>query len=183
MPKVFNTQSPKRKGLIIVHTGNGKGKTTAALGTAIRAVGNKMKVFMVQFIKGAWKYGELEVARRLAPDLEIVPMGEGFTWETKDRKRDTEMARKAWEFGQEKMMSGRYELVVFDEINYVIDYQYLDPREVVEALKKKPEKVHVILTGRNAHPKVVEIADLVTEMKEIKHPFKQGVIAQRGIEF
>lgn len=172
-----------RKGLIMVHTGNGKGKTTAALGTAMRCVGNEMKVFMVQFIKGAWKYGELAVAEKLAPHLEIKPMGEGFTWETKNRKRDMEMTEKAWALGEEKMMSGQYDLVIFDEINYVIDYQYLDVQKVVQALKRKPPLVHVILTGRNAHADVVEIADLVTEMKELKHPFNKGILAQRGIEF
>jgi cob(I)alamin adenosyltransferase len=173
----------RKKGLIIVHTGNGKGKTTAALGIALRCSGNKMKSWTVQFIKGSWKYGELEAAKRLAPYMEIRPMGEGFTWETKNRTRDIEMARKAWELGREKMMSGEYDLVIFDEINYVIDYQYLEVDEVVECLRKKPPLVHVILTGRNAHSKIIEIADLVTEMKEIKHPFKQGLYAQRGIEF
>ncbi len=173
----------KKKGLIIVNTGNGKGKTSSALGVAMRCVGNSMKVFMVQFIKGAWKYGELAMAERLAPYFEIKAMGEGFTWDTKNRVRDIEMTEKAWELGAEKMMSGTYDLIVFDEINYVIDYRYLDVKKVVDALKKKPEMVHVILTGRNAHPDIVDIADLVTEMKEIKHPFKQGILAQKGIEF
>ncbi len=177
------TAKRKKKGLIMVNTGDGKGKTTAALGVAMRCVGNKMNVLMIQFIKGAWKYGELEVAKKLASYLEIKPMGEGFTWDTKDRARDIKMTEKAWDFGKEKMLSEKYDLVIFDEINYVIDYQYLDVKKVVQALKKKPEKVHVILTGRNAHPEIVEIADLVTEMKEIKHPFKQGILAQKGIEF
>ncbi|MBI4550433.1 MAG: cob(I)yrinic acid a,c-diamide adenosyltransferase [Candidatus Omnitrophica bacterium] len=172
-----------KKGLIMVHTGDGKGKTSAALGMAMRCVGNHMKVMMVQFIKGAWKYGELAAAERLAPWLEIRPMGEGFTWDTKDRERDIEMTARAWEFGREKMMSGEYAMVIFDEINYVIDYQYLDPAKVIVALRDKPADVHVILTGRNAHPGIVEIADLVTEMKEVKHPFKQGILAQKGVEF
>ncbi len=173
----------QKKGLILVHTGDGKGKTTAALGIAMRCAGNKMKVFMVQFIKGAWKYGELAAAEKLAPYMEVRPMGEGFTWDTKNRARDIEMTEKAWALGEEKMMGGEYELVVFDEINYVVDYQYLDVKKVVQALGKKPAKVHVILTGRNAHPEVIAIADLVTEMKEIKHPFKKGILAQKGIEF
>lgn len=173
----------KKKGLIIVNTGNGKGKTTAALGVALRCVGNRMRVFIVQFIKGAWKYGELAVADKLAPYFEIKPMGEGFTWETKNRTRDIEMTEKAWALGEEKMLSGTCDLVVFDEINYVIDYQYLDVERVLRALRKKPEKVHVILTGRNAHPDIIEMADLVTEMREIKHPFKEGIVAQKGIEF
>ena len=173
----------EKKGLIMVHTGDGKGKTTAALGLAMRSAGNKMKVFMVQFIKGAWKYGELAAAEKLAPYFEMKPMGEGFTWDTQNRARDIEMTQKAWDFGKEKMMSSDYELVIFDEINYVIDYQYLDAAKVVEALRAKPEKVHVLLTGRNAHPDIVALADMVTEMKEIKHPFKQGIMAQKGIEF
>lgn len=172
-----------KKGLIMVHTGDGKGKTTAALGIAMRAAGNKMKVFMVQFIKGAWKYGELAAAEKLAPYLEIKPMGEGFTWDTKNKARDIEMTEEAWALCEEKMMSGDYALVIFDEINYVIDYRYLDVEKVAKALRKKPPKVHVILTGRNAHPDIVALSDLVTEMKEIKHPFKQGIIAQKGIEF
>ena len=180
--KEMREKAPK-KGLIMINTGNGKGKTTAALGVAMRCVGNKMKVFIVQFIKGGWKYGELVTAEQLAPYLEIRPMGEGFTWNTKDRERDMELTEKAWALGEEKMMSGDYGLVIFDEINYVIDYKYLDPQKVVESLKKKPPMTHVILTGRNAHPSIVEIADLVTEMQEIKHPFKQGILAQRGIEF
>ena len=180
---VSGIRKRKKKSLIMINTGNGKGKTTAALGVAMRCVGNKMKVFIVQFIKGSWKYGELVVAEKLAPYLEIKAMGEGFTWETKNRARDVEMTEKAWEVGSSKMMSGKYDLVVFDEINYVIDYKYLDVKKVVLALKKKPENVHVILTGRNAHSDLVDIADLVTEMKEIKHPFKEGILAQKGIEF
>ena len=173
----------KKKGLIMINTGDGKGKTTAALGVAMRSAGNKMKVFMVQFIKGDWKYGELAAAEKLTPYLEIRPMGEGFTWNTQDRARDIVMTEKAWELGKEKMLTGDYDLVVFDEINYVMDYQYLDVKKVVDALKKKPPMVHVILTGRNAHPDIVALADLVTEMKEIKHPFKEGILAQKGIEF
>lgn len=174
----------KQKGLLIVNTGDGKGKTTAALGVCFRAAGNKMKVLMVQFIKGQWKYGELDAAKKMDGFLEIRPMGEGFTWDTKNPQRDKELCDKCWSVGLEAVVSGQYDVVVFDEINYVIDYDYLDVDKVVEGLKKKPPMVHVILTGRNAHPKIIEIADLVTEMKEIKHPYKdQGVIAQRGIEF
>lgn len=174
----------KKKGLIIINTGDGKGKTTAALGTCFRAAGNKMKVVMIQFIKGNWKYGELEAANKMDGFFEIHQMGEGFTWDTQNPERDKELCEKAWAFGFEAMVSGNYDLVVFDEINYVIDYDYLNVDKVVEGLKQKPEMVHVIFTGRNAHPKIVEVADLVTEMKEIKHPYKdQGIIAQRGIEF
>lgn len=174
----------RKKGLIMVNTGDGKGKTTAALGVCFRAAGNKMKVLMVQFIKGNWKYGELDAAKKMGGFFEIEQMGEGFTWDTKNPERDKELCEKAWKRGCDAMLSGEYDVVVFDEINYVIDYDYLDPDKVVEGLKQKPAMAHVILTGRNAHPKIVEIADMVTEMKEIKHPYKeQGVIAQRGIEF
>jgi len=183
-PKYTPEQRSQKKGLIIVHTGDGKGKTTAALGVAFRAAGNGMRVSIIQFIKGKWKYGELESAKQLKTPIEIYPMGEGFTWDTKNRERDIEVTQKAWVFCKEKMMSGKYDLVIFDEINYVIDYDYLDLKEVLEALKKKPKMVHVILTGRNAKPELIELADLVTEMREIKHPFKeQGILAQKGIEF
>ncbi len=173
----------KKKGLIIVNTGDGKGKTTAALGIAFRAIGSDFKVFVGQFIKGSRQYGELVTAERLKEWIEIHPMGEGFTWETKSRERDTEKAHEAWAFFKERLLSGQYQLIIFDEINYVIDYGYLPVEWVVEALEQKPEMVHVILTGRNAHPAIVEMADLVTEMREIKHPFKKGITAQRGIEF
>ncbi|MBI3999289.1 MAG: cob(I)yrinic acid a,c-diamide adenosyltransferase [Candidatus Omnitrophica bacterium] len=183
-PHYTAEQRAKKKGLIIVHTGDGKGKTTAALGIAFRAAGNDMRVVIIQFIKGKWKYGELESARQLKTPIEIHQAGEGFTWDTKNPARDIEMTQKGWVICKEKMLSGKYNVVVFDEINYVIDYGYLNVKEVVSALKQKPEMVHVILTGRNAKPELVEIADLVTEMKEIKHPFKeQGIIAPRGIEF
>lgn len=173
----------KRIGLIIVHTGNGKGKTTAALGTALRAVGVGFKVFMVQFIKGSWTYGELEAAKRLAPLFEMKPMGEGFTWETKDKKRDTEVAGKAWDFCKELIRRNEHDLLIFDEINNALDYGYLDVRDVVDALKNKPPEMHVILTGRNAPQEIIDVAHLVTEMREVKHPFHQGIYAQKGIEF
>lgn len=182
-PKYVGLTS-KKKGLIIVYTGDGKGKTTAALGTAFRAAGHGFRVSIVQFIKGKWKYGEVETAKQLKTPIEIFPMGEGFTWDTKNRERDIEMAQKAWALCREKLLSGNYDLVVFDEINYVIDYDYLDINEVLAVLKQKPEKVHVILTGRNAKPALIEAADLVTEMRELKHPFKdQGIVGQKGIEF
>ncbi|MBI4436357.1 MAG: cob(I)yrinic acid a,c-diamide adenosyltransferase [Candidatus Omnitrophica bacterium] len=176
-------KDPKRKGLLMVHTGDGKGKTTAALGLALRAVGCGMKVMMIQFMKGTWKYGELEAAKRLAPDFTILQMGEGFTWETKDRRKDIALSKKTWEFCKETLQSGKYGLVILDEMNYVLGYGFLDTKEVVDFLKKKPEELHVVLTGRNAPKELVELADLVTEMKEVKHPFQKGIIAQRGIEF
>lgn len=172
-----------RKGLIIVHTGHGKGKTTAALGTAFRALGYGWRVLMVQFIKGNWHYGELDAAKRFDGLLEIRPMGEGFTWDTKNPERDREKAHAAWEFGKEEALSGKWDLVIFDEINYVITYNYLEVEKVVDFLKTKPKELHVILTGRDAHEKIVDAADMVTEMREIKHPFKKGIKAQKGIEF
>ena len=182
-PKKSKRGGNIRVGLIIVNTGNGKSKTTAALGTALRAVGSGFKVFMVQFIKGSWEPGELHAAEKLAPYLEIKPMGEGFTWETKDKKRDREVAYKAWDFCKKLIEDNAHDLLIFDEINNALDYGYLDVEDVVAALQKKPDKMHIILTGRNAPPQLVEIAHLVTEMREIKHPFNEGIYAQKGIEF
>src|SRR5467141_2862816 len=155
------------KGLLIVYTGPGKGKTTCALGTAFRAVGQGLRVLMVQFIKGSWHYGELDAAKMLGDErFEIRPMGRGFV-----------------KTGGAAIYSGKYDLVVLDEINYTVSYKMLDPGEVVEALKNRPERVHVICTGRNAHPQLVELADLVTEMREVKHPYTKGILAQRGIDY
>ncbi|HEX5483326.1 MAG TPA: cob(I)yrinic acid a,c-diamide adenosyltransferase [Terriglobia bacterium] len=172
----------KKKGLIIVNTGNGKGKTTAALGVALRACGYGMKVIMLQFFKGKWKCGELRSAPKLGT-FEIHPMGKGFTWESKDIEVDKAMVRSAWQAAKEKILSGGYDMVIMDEINYALDYGFLPVDDVVEFLKNKPPMLHAILTGRNAKPEVIEIADLVTEMREIKHPFKQGISAQKGVEF
>lgn len=173
----------KRVGLIMVNTGNGKGKTTAALGTAMRAVGSGLRVFMVQFIKGSWDYGELHAVKKLGPNMEIRPMGEGFTWETKDKARDTEVAHKAWAFCKELIRKNEHDLLIFDEINNTMDYGYLDVAEVVAALREKPEEMHIILTGRDAPQAIIDVAHLVTEMREIKHPFHRGIYAQKGIEF
>ena len=173
-----------RKGLILVHTGPGKGKTTAALGLAFRAVGNGMRVMMVQFIKGSWHYGELDAAEKFGEDFVIRPMGKGFVklgGEIDPEQKKA--AEQAWEFAREKLFSGEYDMIVLDEINYAISYGLLAVEPVAEALKTKPEDVHVVLTGRNAHAEIVEIADLVTEMRELKHPFQKGIDAQRGIEY
>ena len=167
----------------MIHTGDGKGKTTAALGLSLRAIGAGMRVIMIQFMKGTWKYGELEAAKRLSPDLTVLPMGEGFTWETKDRAKDIALSKKTWEFCKEIIQNQQYDVVILDEINYVLGYGFLDTGEVVDFLKKKPEELHVVLTGRNAPKELIELADLVTEMKEVKHPFQKGIIAQRGIEY
>ena len=173
----------KKEGLVIIHTGNGKGKTTAALGLAFRAVGQKMRVLIVQFIKGKWHYGEMEAAKAFPDRLEIYPMGEGFTWDTLNRERDIQKAREAFDFGVRKVTEGDYDMLIFDEINYVISYGYLPVDDLLHFLKNKPKKLHVILTGRDADPKVIEFADTVTEMREIKHAYKQGIKAQKGIEF
>jgi len=184
MAKEKQKKFPKgrRVGLIMVHTGDGKGKTTAAIGTAFRAVGVGFKVKMIQFIKGSWDYGELRTAGQIE-NFEIVPMGEGFTWETKDKEQDTKKAHEAWKACRDAIEKNEHDLLIFDEINNVLSYGYLDVDEVIEALKGKPKDMHVILTGRDAPPALIELADLVTEMKEIKHPFHNGIYAQRGIEY
>ena len=174
------------KGLLIVYTGPGKGKTTCALGTAFRAVGQGLRVLMVQFIKGSWHYGELDTAKMLGDKrFEIRPMGRGFVkvGGAETDPEDIRLAEECWETGREAIYSGEYDLVILDEINYTISYKMLDATKVVEELKGRPEHVHVICTGRNAHPLLVEQADLVTEMKEVKHPYTKGILAQRGIDY
>lgn len=175
-----------KKGLVMVYTGPGKGKTTAALGVAFRAVGQGLKVLMVQFIKGSWHYGELDAAGMLGKErFEILPMGRGFVkiGVEKPDPEDVRMVEEAWQFAVGKMMSREYDLIILDEINYAVSYRMLEPEKVVAALREKPEMLHVILTGRNAHPSIVEFADLVTEMREVKHPYQQGIMAQRGIDY
>ncbi len=173
-------------GLLMIYTGNGKGKTSAAMGTAFRAVGQGLKVLMVQFIKGSWHYGELDTAKMIPEDrFEIIPMGRGFVkvGTEKPDPEDVAMVRRCWEFAKEKMKEGACDLLVLDEINYAIHYGMLPAEEVAATLAQRPEKIHVILTGRNAAPALVEQADLVTEMKEIKHPFQKGIQAARGIDY
>lgn len=173
-----------KKGLIIVHTGDGKGKTTAALGMVVRSLGHGYKVAIVQFIKGAWEPAEKKVLEQWSNQLEFYAMGEGFTWETQDRERDILMANKAWEKAEELILSSEYKLVLLDEINIALKLDYLNLDDVLTTLQEKPDDKHVILTGRGAKSGLIDIADLVTEMKLIKHPFKQqGVKAQAGIEF
>ena len=177
---------PEGKGLLIVYTGPGKGKTTCALGTAFRAVGQGLRVLMVQFIKGSWHYGELDAAKMLGDDrFEIRPMGRGFikVGGADTDSEDLKMCQECWRLGREQIYSGKYDLVVLDEINYVISYKMLDGQEVADALVNRPGQVHVICTGRNAHPKLAEAADLVTEMREVKHPYTKGILAQRGIDY
>jgi len=173
----------KRKGLIIVNTGDGKGKTTAALGVALRAAGYDFKVSMIQFIKGKWRPGEVRVASRLAPNFEIIPMGLGFTWLSKDIERDKTEAQNGWRLAKEKISSDSYDIVILDELTHAISHGFIPVGDVVQTLKNKREMLHVIITGRDAPKEIIEIADLVTEMRLIKHPYEKGVIAQRGIEF
>ena len=186
MPQGTSQNISRDKGLLIVYTGPGKGKTTCALGTAFRAVGQGFRVLMVQFIKGSWHYGELDAAKMLGDDkMEIRPMGRGFVkvGGAETDPEDVRLCEEAWSFALAQIQSGRYDLVVLDEINYVISYHMLDPEKVVAALQARPDRVHVICTGRNAHPKLVEAADLVTEMREVKHPYTKGILAQRGIDY
>ena len=176
------------KGLLIVHTGKGKGKSTAAFGLVVRALGNGMKVGVVQYVKGKWQTGERGVLEKFPEQIEIRTMGEGFTWETQDRARDVRAAGNAWEVSKQMIEASRgddpkYDMVLLDELNIVLRYGYLDLAEVVECLSNRPENLHVIVTGRNAKPELVEAADLVTEMTMVKHPFRAGVKAQKGIEF
>ena len=174
-----------RRGLIIVNTGPGKGKTTAAMGTALRAVGNGMRVLMLQFLKGSWHYGELDAVQSFGDKFVMKQMGRGFVkvGAEKPDPEDVRMVEEAWDEGERAIQSGEWDLVILDEINYAISYGMLDPAKVAAALQQKPEIVHVILTGRNAHPTIVELADTVTEMRQVKHAYEKGVIAQRGIEY
>ena len=172
------------KGLLIVHTGKGKGKSTAAFGMVFRALGHGMKVGIVQFVKGKWQTGERVALDRFADQVDINTMGEGFTWETQDRQRDLAAARAAWERAKALIRAGEHRMVLLDELNIVLRYDYLPLDEVVAFLRdEKPGHVHVIVTGRNAKDELIEIADLVTEMEMVKHPFRSGVKAQVGVEF
>ena len=173
----------EERGLLIVHTGKGKGKSTAAFGMVFRAIGHGFKVCVVQFVKGAWGTGERDILENYPELVTIKAMGEGFTWDTQDRQRDIAAARAAWETAKEMIADGSYKMVLLDELNIVLRYEYLPLEEVLEVLKAKPRDTHVIVTGRNAREELIEIADLVTEMTEIKHPFRSGVKAQPGVEF
>ena len=174
-----------RRGLILVHTGPGKGKNTAAMGVALRAVGQGMRVLMLQFIKGSWHYGELDAVQAFGDKFVIKQMGRGFVkvGGEKPDPEDVRMVEDAWAEGEQAIRSGFWDLVILDEINYAISYGMLSAEKVVKALRNKPEMVHVILTGRNAHPTIVELADIVTEMRQLKHAYEKGVLAQRGIEY
>ena len=202
-------EASPRRGLILINTGPGKGKTTAALGTAFRAAGNGMRVLFLQFLKGSWHYGELDAAQALnaalspalgstlAPEPDatsaapapehfvIKQLGRGFVkvGGAETDPEDIRMVEDAWAESAAAILSGDWDLVVLDEINYAIGYKMLAPEVVADVLKRKPDMTHVILTGRNAHPLLVELADTVTEMREVKHAYQKGILAQRGIEY
>jgi len=171
------------KGLLIVHTGKGKGKSTAAMGLAVRAIGNGMKVGIVQFVKGVWETGERVVLDKFPELCVIKAMGEGFSWETQDRQRDIQAAENAWQMAKDMMDDESFDLIILDELNIPLRYDNLDIDAVVKTLRDKRERLHVVVTGRNAKEPLLEAADLVTEMTMVKHPFRAGVKAQKGIEF
>jgi cob(I)alamin adenosyltransferase len=180
--KVLATKTEER-GLLIVHTGAGKGKSTAAFGMVLRCLGHGMRVGIVQFVKGAWGTGERTVLAQFPDLVTCRAMGEGFTWDTQDRTRDITAARAAWDLATEMIADPTYRLVLLDELNIVLRYGYLPLDEVMAALRAKSRDLHIIVTGRNAPAELIEAADLVTEMALVKHPFRAGVKAQAGIEF
>ena len=176
------TAAPKRKPLVVLFTGHGKGKTTAALGILLRAWGRGLRVVMVSFIKTKTSnYGEERAARKLG--IEMIPLGGGYTWLSKDIEKDKALARECWALGKEKIYSGQYDVVILDEFTYPLAYGWLPVEEVIEDLRQRPGNVHVVITGRDAPQALVDFADLVSEMREVKHPFQQGIKAQPGIDF
>ncbi len=179
--KVAELVDPE-KGLVLVHTGAGKGKSSSAFGVVVRALGWKQKVGVIQFIKGKWKTGERQFFDRLG-EITWHTMGEGFTWDTQDKERDIAAAQAAFAKGREMMESGEYDLIVMDEINIAMRYEYISVEDVIAGLDARDKRTGVILTGRDAKPELCDYADLVTEMTEVKHPFKAGIKAQRGVDF
>lgn len=176
----------EKNGLIIVHTGNGKGKTTAALGLAIRAWGDGLRVLILQFIKGGWKYGEIETIKKLGEidgRIELKRLGKGFQRNTDDKAEHIEAAREALREAGNAFESGNYDLIILDEINYAVKFELITVEDVKALLAKRPAELHVVLTGRDAKEEIIDMADLVTEMKLIKHPYQKGIKAQKGIEF
>jgi len=175
-----------REGLVIVYTGGGKGKTTAALGIALRAVGHGYKICMIQFIKGSWHYGEMNSSKKLEPDFELIAIGKGFVGILDDKsskEEHQEIAKEAIRISKEKIQSGKYNIVILDEINYAVNLGLITVDDVLSLIKIKPPSLHLILTGNYAKEEIIGAADLVTEMTEIKHPFKMGIKAKKGIDF
>ena len=176
----------EKKGLTIVYTGKGKGKTTAALGIALRATGHNKKISMIQFIKGSWHYGEMSSSKRLEPEFEMVAVGKGFVGILDDnspREDHEKIAQEAIKISNEKIHSGKYDIVILDEINYAVNLQLISINDVLNLIKDKPSDVDLVLTGNYARDEVIEMADLVTEMKQVKHPFQRGIKAKEGIDF
>ena len=171
------------QGLLMVNTGNGKGKTTAALGMAMRAAGHGLPVCIIQFIKGSWHYGELDGIQAFDGLIELHVMGKGFTWKSDNMAEDTRLAQEAWKFAADIIESGKYHTVILDEFTYLFHYNMLNIHDCLEGLKMRPPEQHIVITGRYAPEELIEIADLVTEMREVKHPLKGGIKAQKGIEF
>ena len=176
----------EKEGLVIVYTGNGKGKTTAALGMALRAVGHDYKVCMIQFIKGSWHYGEMSSSKKLEPEFELIAVGKGFVGiidDTSPHSEHEKSAREALRISKEKILSKKFDIVILDEINYAIDLSLIELNQVLDLIKLKPSNVTLVLIGNHAKDEIIQSADLVTEMKEIKHPFKSGIKAKKGIDF
>ena len=175
-----------KDGLVIVYTGNGKGKTTAALGLAMRAIGYEHNVCMLQFIKGSWHYGEMDSSKKLEPNFELIAIGKGFVGILDDnspREEHEKYAVEALRICREKINSGKYNVVILDEVNYAINLGLIDVQEIIKIIKEKPSNLDLVLTGRDVKEEIIGLADLVTEMKEIKHPFKSGIKAKKGIDF
>ena len=167
----------------MVFTGDGKGKTTSAIGLSMRSAGHGLKVCFIQFIKGTWKYGEMEAVERFEGLIDFHVMGRGFTWKSEDLEKDKATAREAWAFARDAINSGRYHLVVLDEFTYLLNYGMIEPDTVLEVLASRPSELHVAVTGRGAAEALLAEADLVSEIKALKHPYKAGIKAQKGIEF
>jgi cob(I)alamin adenosyltransferase len=185
-PQAKRLPEKERRGLVLVLTGDGKGKTTSCLGMAVRAVGYGMRVVMIQFIKGSLHYGEIDGAKRLAPEFELLPMGMGFVGirgDTLDITEHAAAAAQALASARDRMMSGRYDVVILDEVNVALKLNLIPLEGVLSLIREKPEKVHLILSGRNAHEEVIGLADLVTEMRSVKHPFERGIEAEKGIDY
>ncbi len=173
----------EERGILIVYTGAGKGKTTAALGMVMRCIGHGMKVAIVQFIKGAIDTAEQRALRDFGDLVTFLRLGEGYTWETQDRERDTKVSREAWGKAAAFLRNPEYAMVVLDELNIAVQHDYIDVVDVLEAVRNRPVMQHVVITGRGAKPELLEAADLVSEMKMVKHPFRKGIKAQKGVEF
>lgn len=181
--KKIADKTNENAGLLIVHTGTGKGKSSAAFGMSMRAIAHGMNVGIVQFIKGPWHSGERDILAKFPEQVQMHAVGEGFTWETQDRERDIEMTRKGWDIAKGLIEDPEIRFVLLDELNIALRYDYLPVEEVLDVVMARPKDTHVIITGRNAKPELIDAADLVTEMTLIKHPFKAGIKAQAGIEF